>query len=99
MFKAEITEEYTKIQGTGSEKLAGLSCYIEALRKAGMPDVFIKKAIKIGFEDLEENEEDKKIETILDNDNVKIQKFDLNNLTKEEAKEFFEKEIFNKMFD
>lgn len=40
----------------------------------------------------------KKVETIVDNDNVKIQKFDLNGLSKEEAKELIDKEIFNKLF-
>ncbi len=39
------------------------------------------------------------IETILDNDDMKIQKFNLNNMTKEEAKEIFEEKILNKMFD
>lgn len=71
MFKAEITEEYTKIQGTGSENLTGLACYIQALRKSGMPDTFIKSAIEAGFEDIKEG---KKVETILDNDDMKIKK-------------------------
>lgn len=39
------------------------------------------------------------IETILDNDDMKIQKFNLNNMTKEEAQEIFEEKILNKMFD
>ncbi len=51
MFKAEITEEYTEIKGTCSEKLAGLACYIEALRENGIEDILIRKAVEIGFED------------------------------------------------
>lgn len=38
------------------------------------------------------------IETILDSDNFKIQKFDLNNLTKEEAMKVIDEQI-KKMFD
>jgi len=92
MFKVEITEEYTKIQGTVCEKLTGLACYIQALRKSGMPDIFIKSTIEIGFEDIVK---EKKAETILDSDNMKIKKFDLNNMSKEEVKELLEKEIFS----
>ena len=43
-------------------------------------------------------QEEKRAETILDNEKVKIQKFDLNSMSKEEAKDLIEKEIF-KMFD
>lgn len=35
-FRAEITEEYTKIEGKTDEILAGLVCYIKTLKKEGI---------------------------------------------------------------
>ena len=42
------------------------------------------------------DKKEKRAETILDTDKVKIQKFDLNNMSKEEAKDLITKEILNK---
>ena len=61
-----------------------------------IPEKLIKGTIDIALEDFKN--ENKKVETIVDNDNVKIQKFDLNGLSKEEAKELIDKEIFHKLF-
>ena len=97
MFKVKITEKYTEMNGTGEEKLAGLACYIQALRNSGIPDFFIKGAVEIAFEDNKRSKQ--KNRKNFDNDDMKIQEFDLNNMSKEEAKEFFEKEILNKLFD
>ena len=94
-FRATITEEYTEMNGDVVDKLAGLACYIETLIKNDIPEILIKKAIDIAFE---ENKEEKAVETILDNDNFKIQKFNLNNLTKEESIKVINKEL-KKMFD
>ena len=47
---------------------------------------------------LDDFKKENKVETIVDNDKVKIQKFDLNELSKEEVKELFDKEIFNELF-
>ena len=95
-FKAEITENYTKIEGKTDEILTGLAMYVRALRKSNIPEKLIKGTIDIALEDFKN--ENKKVETIVDNDNVKIQKFDLNGFSKEEAKELIDKEIFNKLF-
>lgn len=94
-FKATITEEYTEMNGNVIEKLTGLTCYIEALLKNDVPEILIKKVVAIAFE---ENKKKKAVETILDNDNLKIQRFDLNNLTKEEAMKVIDEQI-KKMFD
>lgn len=96
-FRATITEEYTTMNGTITDKLAGLACYIEALLKNEVSETLIKKIVDITFE---ENKKEKTVKTILDDDNIKIkiQKFDLNNLTKKEAIEVIDKEL-KKMFD
>ena len=91
-FKAVITEEYVELTGKTDEILA--VCYIKALKDDGISKKIIRQVIELGLEDKEE----KRTETILDNEKVKIQKFDLNNMSKEEAKDLIEKEIF-KMFD
>ena len=57
MFKAIITEDTTEIQGTTSEILTGLICYIQALRKNSTPEILIKKSIEIGFKDKKELED------------------------------------------
>lgn len=93
-FKATITEEYTEMNGNVADKLAGLACYIEALLKSEVPETLIKKVVDTTFEDNKK----KTVETILDSDNFKIQKFDLNNLTKEEAMKVIDEQI-KKMFD
>lgn len=93
-FRAEITEEYTKIEGKTDEILAGLVCYIKTLKKEGISPKVLQQVVELGLED----EEEKRAETILDTDKVKIQKIDLNNMSKEEAKDLITKEIL-KMFD
>lgn len=93
-FRAEITEEYTKIEGKTDEILAGLVCYIKTLKKEGISKKVLQQVVELGLED----EEKKRAETILDTDKVKIQKIDLNNMSKEEAKDLITKEIL-KMFD
>ena len=92
-FRAEITEEYTKIEGKTDEILAGLVCYIKTLKKEGISQKVLQQVVELGLED----EEKKRAETILDTE-VKIQKIDLNNMSKEEAKDLITKEIL-KMFD
>lgn len=42
-FRAEITEEYTKIEGKTDEILAGLVCYIKTLKKKEYPKKFYNK--------------------------------------------------------
>lgn len=93
-FKAEITEKYTSIEGRVPEILAGLAAYINVLKKEGIPKKLIQQVVDLALEDKKE----KRAETILDTNNVKVKKFDLNNMSKEEAKKFIEKEI-SKMFD
>lgn len=91
-FKAEITEEYAMLKGRREECLTGLAMYIEALLKNGISKDLIKKVINIVLE--EENKED-----VSEDKAIKVQKIDLNGMSKEEAKEMLEKEIFNKLFD
>ena len=90
-FKAVITDKDIEINGTKVEQLAGLLCYIDYLKDEGISNKIIRKAINLSLEDT-------KIETIIDSDELKVQKIDLNDMTKEEAKEFFENEILNKLF-
>lgn len=94
-FKAEITENHTKIEGKINEVLAGLAMYVRALRKNNISETLIKGTMDIALEDFRK---ENKVETIIDNENIKIQKFDLNGLSKEEARELIDKEIFNKIF-
>lgn len=94
-FKAEITEKYTKIQGETDEVLAGLGMYVRALRKNNISERLIKETINMVLDDFKK---ESKVETIVDNDKVKIRKFDLNGLSKEEVRELFDKEIFNELF-
>lgn len=94
-FKAEITEKYIKIQGETDEVLAGLGMYVRALRKNNISERLIKETINMVLDDFKK---ESKVETIVDNDKVKIQKFDLNGLSKEEVRELFDKEIFNELF-
>lgn len=95
MFKAIITEKDTTIIGDTAEGLAGLMCYIDALYEMRIPKNLIEETIK---EAIESNEKRKsKVETIVDDEHFKVQKFDLNNLTKEEVEKIFKKEL-EKMF-
>lgn len=94
-FKAEITKKHTKIQGETDEVLAGLGMYVRALRKNNISERLIKETINMVLEDFKK---ENKVETIVDNDKVKIQKFDLNGLSEEKVRELFDKEIFNKLF-
>lgn len=92
--KVEITENQIKYEGTGIELLAGLMNYIESLIEDGLPRHFIKKVI-----DFELDEEKKKeYENKMKNTKGKVKRFDLSNMSKEEAKDFITKKIL-KMFD
>ena len=93
-FRAEITENYIKIEGKTDEILAGLAVYISKLKDEGISKEIIQKVVDLALKDKKE----KRAETILDTDKVKIQKIDLNNMSKEEAKDLITKEIL-KMFD
>lgn len=93
-FRAEITENYIKIEGKTDEILAGLAVYISKLKDNGISKEIIQEVVDLALKDKKE----KRAETILDTDKVKIQKFDLNNMSKEEAKDLITKEIL-KMFD
>lgn len=93
-FRAEITENYIKIEGKTDEILAGLAVYISKLKDEGISKEIIQKVVDLALKDKKE----KRAETILDTDKVKIQKFDLNNMSKEEAKDLITKEIL-KMFN
>lgn len=93
-FRTEITENYIKIEGKTDEILAGLAVYISKLKDNGISKEIIQEVVDLALKDKKE----KRAETILDTDKVKIQKFDLNNMSKEEAKDLITKEIL-KMFD
>lgn len=93
-FRAEITENYIKIEGKTDEILAGLVVYISKLKDEGISKEIIQEVVDLALKDKKE----KRAETILDTDKVKIQKIDLNNMSKEEAKDLITKEIL-KMFD
>lgn len=93
-FRAEITENYIKIEGKTDEILAGLAVYISKLKDNGISKEIIQEVVDLALKDKKE----KRAETVLDTDKVKIQKFDLNNMSKEEVKDLITKEIF-KMFN
>ena len=93
-FRTEITENYIKIEGKTDEILAGLAVYISKLKDNGISKEIIQEVVDLALKDKKE----KRAETILDTDKVKIQKFDLNNMSKEEAKDLITKEIL-KMFN
>ena len=82
-FRAEITENYIKIEGKTDEILAGLAVYISKLKDNGISKEIIQEVVDLALKDKKE----KRAETILDTDKVKIQKIDLNNMSKEEAKD------------
>ena len=73
-FRAEITENYIKIEGKTDEILAGLAVYISKLKDNGISKEIIQEVVDLALKDKKE----KRAETILDTDKVKIQKFDLN---------------------
>ena len=93
-FRAEITENYIKIEEKTDEILAGLAVYISKLKDNGISKEIIQEVVDLALKDKKE----KRAETILDTDKVKIQKIDLNNMSKEEVKDLITKEIL-KMFD
>lgn len=93
-FRTEITENYIEIEGKTDEILAGLVVYISKLKDEGISKEIIQEVVDLALKDKKE----KRAETILDTDKVKIQKIDLNNMSKEEAKDLITKEIL-KMFD
>lgn len=93
-FRTEITENYIKIEGKTDEILAGLAVYISKLKDNGISKEIIQEVVDLALKDKKE----KRAETILDTDKVKIQKFDINNMSKEEAKDLITKEIL-KMFN
>ena len=91
-FKAILTEETTEIKGSTTEILTGLVMYIKTLLDADIKETTIRKVVDLALED-------KKVETVIDNDKIKVQKIDLNGLSKEEARDLLDKEIFNKLFN
>ena len=93
-FRTEITENYIEIEGKTDEIFAGLAVYISKLKDEGIPKEIIQEVVDLALKDKKE----KQAETILDTDKVKIQKFDLNNMSKEEAEDLITKEIL-KMFN
>lgn len=93
-FRTEITENYIEIERKTDEILAGLAVYISKLKDEGIPKEIIQEVVDLALKDKKE----KQSETILDTDKVKIQKFDLNNMSKEEAEDLITKEIL-KMFN
>lgn len=91
-FKAILTEETTEIKGSTTEILTVLVMYIKTLLDADIKETTIRKVVDLALED-------KKVETVIDNDKIKVQKIDLNGLSKEEARDLLDKEIFNKLFN
>ena len=90
MFKAVITEENTDIKGTKVDILTGLVMYIKTLIEGGFTIEQIIQAVELALED----KKDKKSNS----NKVKIQKFDLNNMSKEEAIKLVSEEL-NTLFD
>lgn len=74
MFRAIITKKKTEIQGTTSEVVTGLVCYIDALKSNGVPEFLIREAIKIGLENNESIKEETNIEIKHKGDKIKLEK-------------------------
>lgn len=55
MFKVIIDENKTVMQGTTLEILAGLACYVEALKNNNVPNELIRKVVELGLKDEEKN--------------------------------------------
>ena len=87
-FKALITKDSIDIEGTSAEVLTGLVMYIKTLIDSDISEKTIREAIELAFKDKKEK----------NYQNVRVQKFDLNGLSKEEAKKLLDEEIFNKLF-
>lgn len=99
MLKVEITDKHVSLEGDNAELLMGIIIYLEALRKNGISDSKIKRIIENYFYKRKTEGLIKDVvETIIDNNDIKIQKINLNGLTEEDARKIFEKEIFNKLF-
>lgn len=50
-FKAEITEDCTRLQGSGAEVLTGLAMYVKALLKANFDEETIKEVVEMEIDD------------------------------------------------
>lgn len=50
-FKAVITEDYTRLQGSGAEVLTGLAMYVKALLKANFDEETIKEVVEMEIDD------------------------------------------------
>lgn len=50
-FKAEITEDYTRLQGSGAEVLTGLAMYVNALLKANFNKEIIQEVVELAIDD------------------------------------------------
>lgn len=74
MFRAIITEKETEIQGTTSEIITGLACYVSILKNNRVPEFLIKEAIKIGLGNNESIKEEPNIEIRHKGDKIKLEK-------------------------
>lgn len=48
-FKAEITEDCTRLQGSGAEVLTGLAMYVKALLKANFNKEIIQEVVELAI--------------------------------------------------
>ena len=72
-FKVIITKDYIKMNGTKSEMLAGLGCYIATLKSQGIPRFMIDEAIRYGaMSDEELDKAEKELNKKIDNFMKKI---------------------------
>lgn len=54
-FKAEITEDYTRLQGSRAEVLMGLAMYVRALLKAKLDEGTIREVVEMAIDDYKNN--------------------------------------------
>lgn len=61
-FKAEITEDYTRLQGSGDEVLTGLAMYVKALLKANFDEETIKEVVEMVIDDYKDTNKNQKLD-------------------------------------
>lgn len=97
MFKVIITEKNVKVKGEKDEILAGIGSYLYMLRDLGISYKDIDEVYEYSKKCFKEDEaEENKVKTVYEDENIKIQKAEIN--TRKISEEDFKK-ILNKLFE
>lgn len=97
MFKVIIDEKQVKVKGRKDEVLSGIGSYLYTLRNLGFSYENIDEVYEYAKKCLKEDEsEENKVKTVYEDENIKIQKAEIN--TRKISEEDFKK-ILNKLFE